>query len=605
VTSIGPGPESVELQLYAPSPNAARWDRSTWDGGLWTFSAWQTVACDVVEASYVGGVTDEAGVLSQSGAGPMDLSTLDPNRELDPSNASSPFFGSVAPGTPVKLRGGAAGAMVDVWNGWIDEATHDIATQRGRVRCINAIALLAQAEVPDATVLPNTLRARTRAVIAAVGLSRSIELYAESTDPDALPDPAVAPHDGKAAAAWTIIQNAALDALTLVWIAPDGIVRFTSWGALPDAVVSLGCAPAGDGGTWIGGLSTIEYGVTAAAVRNRVRAWSATDVWTAYQDDGESIARYGARPLDVDRVVPGFAAWSARILADRADAGLSVTLGEVRPYTIAELNALLAIAQTGPQVIRVYDDEHGAVIDDSVAIVGRTGRVTPAGWSFRYVTSIPRVEWDAVEPPPPIVPPVIPPPDPYHTETRTYVATSDALLALTSGGSKYGAGAATSLPVGTWSGWTYRACIQLPAIPWTKVRRIVSAKLRVRTSTQVRIGFGSSPTIEVQRITGSWSAGSSSSPSSGNAVVYPGPATTTAGAKRQNITTAQSTDQDIDITAIATAWAPAAIAGSGAAQRGVMLLPGSGSGADTTEVWPVEQGGAARPSLILVVEVFD
>ena len=149
MTSIGPGPESVELQLYAPAPTAARWDRVNWDGGQWAAPVWQTIGCDVIEASYARGVTDEAGVLSQSAAGPMDLATLDPNRELDPSNAAGPFFGYVAPGTPIRLRGGAAGAMAGAWTGYIDEATHDVAVQRGRVRCVDAIALLAQAQVPD------------------------------------------------------------------------------------------------------------------------------------------------------------------------------------------------------------------------------------------------------------------------------------------------------------------------------------------------------------------------------------------------------------------------------------------------------------------------
>ena len=760
MTSIGPGPESVDVQLYAAAPTAARWDRAVWDGGAWGAPAWQSVDCDVIEASYVRGVTDEAGVLSQSAAGPMDLATLDPNRELDPSNADGPYFGAVAPGTPLRLVGGAAGAMVGVWAGYVDEASYDVASQRGRVRCVDAIALLAQTQIPDGTALPNTLRARVRAIVAAVGLAvpvvpevalvqllRDPSFEAVPTDPawtnvavgsgsgsqansgapdgarvlrmngaaggssyrqviasppipgavysfagtvfrntgsvtapqvllrgrdtggtligpvstltavttqswepltggswtcptdgsiaslelwcsgggnaadvhyfDALSvvgpdplsslgvDPPVAPFDGKAVSAWTAIQNAALDALTLVWLDPDGTIRFTSWGALPDASVSIGCPPAGEpAAAWIGGLSTIQYAMSAGPIRNRVRAYSALpSTWQPYQDDAASIARYGARSLDVDRVVPDFATWSGRILADRADAGLDVTLGEVRPYSLAELLALLAIGTTGPQVVRVADSDHGTPIDDSVGIVGTAGRVTSAGWSFRYVTMIPRADWDAVEPPP--VTPPIPPPDPYHQETRTYIATSDALLALTSGGSKYGAGAASSLPVGSWQGWTYRACIQLPAIPWTKVRRVVSATLRLQTTTQVRVGFGSSPTIEIQRITGSWSAGSSSSPSGSNSVVYPGPTTTTAGAKRTNMPTGQNAGQNVDVTAIATAWAPSAIGGSAAAQRGVMLLPGSGSGVDTTEVWPTEQGGAARPTLTLVVEVFD
>ena len=100
------------------------------------------------------------------------------------------------------------------------------------------------------------------------------------------------------------------------------------------------------------------------------------------------------------------------------------------------------------------------------------------------------------EPPDPIPPN---PSRPYHTETRTYACTGDTLLALTSGGAKYGAGASDSLPIGAWSGWTYRAALKFAAIPWGtvgaagEVRAVKAARLNVRTTSQIRVGFGSSP----------------------------------------------------------------------------------------------------------------
>jgi hypothetical protein len=87
--------------------------------------------------------------------------------------------------------------------------------------------------------------------------------------------------------------------------------------------------------------------------------------------------------------------------------------------------------------------------------------------------------------------------------------------------------------------------------------------------------------------------------------VYPGPSTTTTGLVRANVTKSENAGVAIRVDAIARAWAPASVGGSSAAQRGIALYPGSGSSADTTEVWPVEKGGAARPTLVLVLEVFD
>jgi hypothetical protein len=905
-SSIGPGAESVGIELFAPTTVDSRWDRATWDGQTWDTASWEPVECEVLEATYQSGASSEAGILSVPDAGAADLRSYDPERLLDPLASESPFFGSIRPGTPVRIVGKVP-AVVPAWSGFIDEARFELGSSIGRLRCVDGIALVAQAEVPDGTVLPNTLRARVRAAIAAVGLADKVPVQPDATTIELVPggsfegtdllggtgsfedgslpgwshnanvasyswggafdgsrvlrvggsgtnwpgsssdlvpvqpgdvvelvasglrnagtvngrvrldtykgaatvtsgaigldytqgswaqrrgsitiptdgsvdgvrvfayinaapagsgevwyfdavaviaqmlpgwgnstgnagsgsvaytpapdgarvlrilggsagypkmlspnaaavpgatytltgwvrspagsklgtigiqprdagggsvgggpyvagtvadtwelvtatytvpadgsvatiqadcrinasstvaadqptfdavsitgpdpatvlgtDPPVAPFDGKAKSAWTVIQDAALDALVYVWLDATGTLRFTPWGSLPDAAYSIGCDD-GLGGVWLEGLSSLETVSQADAIRNAVRSWSATDTFGAPLKDAGSINKYGERRLDVARVVPNAATWAQRILDDRGDAGLEVTLGELRPYTAAELAILLDDAMSGPSVVRVRDDAHGELVDLSVAMLGGAVGVTAFGWRFREVSMIPRAEWDLEEPPP--VEPPIPPPDPWHTETRTYVATSDALIALTSGGSKYGAGAATTLPVGAWSGWTYRSLVQLPAIPWTKVRRIASATLILTTSDQVRIGFGSSPTIELKRITGSWSAGSASSPSGSNAVVWPGPAVT--GSVYANVSKSENATVRIRCDALVLPWAPPAIGGANAAQRGIALYPGSGSGADTSEFWPVERGGGARPTLELVLEVFD
>jgi hypothetical protein len=602
VVSIGPGVESVGVLLWAANPDAGRWDRSTWDGALWSSPTWQSVGCDVGEVTQRWGASQESGILSVAEAGELDIATIDPARELDPLNTSSPYYGAVKPGTPIRIVGYAPGEIV-VATSYIDEASYDLASGRGRIRAIDGIAYLSQAQLAAGVVLPNTLRARVRAIVAAVGLAAIVPVEPEAaTDPDV--DPDVAPHDAQSKPAWQAIADAALDALWYVWVDPTGTLRFRSWGALLDAPVSVGCPPADadPGDQWLAGLSTIETTASGDAVRNSVRAYSSGTTFTPAATDAASVLKYGPRPFDVARVVPAFATWSGRILADRADAGLEVAVGELRPYTQAELAALLATGLGGPSIIRVRDDAHGELVDLDVGMIGARVGVTPAGWRFGLVTLISRVSWEDVTPEPP---PVIPPPDPWHTETRTYIATSDALVALTSGGAKYGAGAATSLPFGTWSGWTYRSCLRFPAIPWTKVRGVTSATLKLRTSTAVRVGFGSSPKSDIRRITSDWSAGSSSTPSSGNAVVWPGPNTTTSGAVTGSFGTAQNADKSIRVDAIVRAWAPASAGGSAAAQLGIMLREYSSSGSNTGEVWPVEQGGAARPTLELVLEVFD
>jgi hypothetical protein len=770
--AIGPGAESVGVKIWAAAPGSARWGRALWGGGVWGSPDWRAVGCDVTEAVVKWGASQESGILSIAEATEIDLTTLDPNRELDPLNTASPYYGAVKPGTAVRVSGYAPGELV-AGTGYIDEVSYDLASARGRIRAIGGISYLAQAQLPAGVVLPNTLRARVRAVVAAVGLggivpvqpepspteraanggfetgpagfgstswdgwiasspnggtgiavetgsggegarlcrlqgvagvastmaqrayirvapgatyvltvrgavfagsnaarvlvdarrddgsavtfgamvltfANGIPLTAQSTQytvpadgsvtqlslaltfqtqPAAATDvakfdevsllgleagteieadPPVAPYDSSSARpAWQVITEAATDALVYVYTDPLGMLSFRSWGGFTDAPISLGCPPddADPGDQWLRGLSTIDTTAAGDAVRNSIRAYSAGTTWQPAATDTASLALYGPRPFDVERVVPDFANWAARILADRADAGLDVAVGEVRPYTVAELAALLQTQLGGPSIVRVRDDAHGELVDLDVGLIGARVGVTPTGWRFGLATMLSRVDWDAITPEPPVPP--IPPVGAWHVETRTYIGSSDALLALTSGGAKYGAGAAGSLPIGVWSGWTYRALLAFPAIPWTKIRALRTATLKLRTTTQVRVGFGGSPKTELRRITAAWSAGSASAPSSGNAVVWPGPSTTSSGAVTSSLPTSQNADKSIRCDDIVRAWAPPAVGGAGLAQYGIRLGEVSSSGSNTGEVWPVEQGGAARPTLELVLEVYD
>ena len=121
--------------------------------------------------------------------------------------------------------------------------------------------------------------------------------------------------------------------------------------------------------------------------------------------------------------MPDRATWAGRILADRADAGLEVAVGELRPYTVAELALLLdGAARRAGASSGSATTTHGELVDLDVAVIGaaRRGHADTAGGSV-IVTMISRAEWEHVTPEPPEPP--IPPPDPWHVETRTYVAT--------------------------------------------------------------------------------------------------------------------------------------------------------------------------------------
>jgi hypothetical protein len=273
----------------------------------------------------------------------------------------------------------------------------------------------------------------------------------------------------------------------------------------------------------------------------------------------------------------------------------------MRLRDLADLTALVGAGMG--DVVRIKVDSADPPVSAAATLLGLTLRVTPQdGWSGDLVCYVPAAGWDDYTPPP--IPPD-PTPPPTTTVTRSYACTKDARLALTSSGAQYGSGTEGQIPVGAWSGWKNRSVMDFGAVPWAGVVEVVSATLRLTTSTQVNIGFGSSPRVEARRITGTWSEGTASSPSGSNAVKWPGPATTTTGAVQANVTRSQSTRIALDVSAIVRAWAPTSAGGSGQPQRGIALYSASESDpARTTEFLSREAGSSgSRPVLDIVVKV--
>jgi hypothetical protein len=187
--------------------------------------------------------------------------------------------------------------------------------------------------------------------------------------------------------------------------------------------------------------------------------------------------------------------------------------------------------------------------------------------------------------------------------TRSVTSTKSALIALSNTGLKLGAGAATDLPAGAWDGWIYRSLVEF-APNLANVVKLVSATLRLRTSTQVRVGFGSNPRIRINRVTAAWTEGTSSTPSAGNAVVYPGPAATATHEVAASITRSENAQVDIDITAIVRQWLPLAAGGGGQVNRGLRLTGYTETSQTYTTEFDSDDFATAgsRPILIIVVD---
>ena len=187
--------------------------------------------------------------------------------------------------------------------------------------------------------------------------------------------------------------------------------------------------------------------------------------------------------------------------------------------------------------------------------------------------------------------------------TRSVVSTKSALVARSNVGTYLGAGAATDLPVGLYSGYIYRSLVEF--VPnFANVTKLVSATLRLQTSTQVRIAFGSSPKVRVQRITTAWTEGTSSTPSASNAVVYPGPSRTSTGEVVAAVTRSENATQDIDVTGLVNQWLPLAAGGGGQVNRGLAIIGYTESSTSYTTEFDSDDFATAgsRPELVIVVE---
>jgi len=578
------------VEVFGPSPDSARWDSAAWDepGDVWDAQGWRDVTGLAMSADLQWGADRQVGVLSVASAGRLSVSSYDPLRLLDPSNTASPLAAVLRPGTPVRVR---YGALV-VRSGWLDAITYSHADRTGSWRASDAVPLLVQARTVVATSgVPTTLRALARYLVARTLVPVTVEEDPEDGDPTIGPTPPAATDGTLGVWDWLLIASA--DCLRAVWVDHDNVLRFRPYGDPRDLGLVIGGAD---------GIPMEDLVPTADldAVYNVVAARPTTTTWAEVRDT-DSVQRYGERRLDRDRVTPDAAGWAAKVLADRSEASLDYAPRTLRLRDVTDLEALVTAGMV--DTVRVVVESAVPPVSVAASLLGVSLVVDPeSGWSGEVVAYVPASTWDdAYEPPP-----VIPPEPPVTTRvTRSYACTKDSRLFRTSGGAEYGSGTEGQLPVGYWSGSKNRALLDFASIPWTDVAKVVSATLKVTTSSQVNIGFGSAPKVEARRITGSWSEGSLSSPGSGNSVVWPGPAVTTTGAKQTAVTRTEGARVSLDVSAIVRAWAPTAAGGSAATKRGIALYSaGESSGTYTTEFLSREGGTSTTdPVLELVLDV--
>jgi hypothetical protein len=367
-----PEPAGALLEIYATEAGAARWDEATWDDDVWAASAWQDVTPQGITVGIQWGATrPELGILADTEAGAWDVAFYDPERLLDPANASSPYASDLRPGLPIRLshRG------VIIARAQADIIGHSHIDDRGSIRASDNIATLALADVPSDTELPDTLRARARAAIAAAGIAVPVEPDPPSGDPD------LAPWVETEWTAWEWIAEGARQVLHMPFIDRLGTLRFRDYRAPLSRGRSFSSTELGNL------LSLIQVQGQLSIVRARQTDADGGDL---IERRLTPLPRWGARMHVRDDPTPDAEDWAEAVLADRSLSGLRWVPGDLIPADADSVEALATIeplelvsivyAEADPPVI-----VNGRVLGGTIRVTGK--RDAAAVWRFRYETA--------------------------------------------------------------------------------------------------------------------------------------------------------------------------------------------------------------------------
>ena len=403
-----------------------------WSGSADTFGPWRSIECQALGAGWARGSPEHRGLLNYPETTQANVQLYDPDRILDPANASGPYYGQIDVGADIRFLFGGR----QVFLGRIQTLDHVLEPPTGMEAPV-AIASIDAQEYQGKLALTNlwaiawpdqafdadeSSSARVNRILdmAQVGLGpgeRDIH-----TGGVLMWDYNINPPDfGNA---WDHLVMTMRAELGSIEMTTTGVVRTRSrsqvWPSSPPApTLQLGCH---------GGAIPV-YEAEFATVRDTVR----NSVNTSWQDinvdeggphltDAASIAKYGLRSYSEEiGIFPDMAggtgpatsheAWKTFFLA-RMKNPMRQWRVTVRPVTQADIDAIeLTPLYTGRA--RLTIDQHGPMIDLNLRLVGMEWSVDPDGQVCRLILG----EEPAV---------VIPPPE--VTKYRTAVMATSGLV---------------------------------------------------------------------------------------------------------------------------------------------------------------------------------
>jgi len=360
-----------------------------------TPDTWQAITCQVTEARLSYGASRSRGVLTQGEPGALEIAMYDPDRTLDPSNASGPFVNILKAGLWLRLSYDD-GTRTILKQGYLDSLEYDLVERTGRIRANDWVAWASRYQFPNVTKHAymgswNNLGQINDGLIAAINLA--------SGSPDKIPfrtDPAIpyvmahpidypnAPTDPPGPiptgpAFWDHLTSVGEAYLYMVWMSADLMVKAVDSTVPHGPRVEVGCP----------GLALMDFQsrVEGSNIVNALTVnYGGTDY---YRHNAPSVFAWGEQRFNPSRPVPFNGRWDGNsyataVINDRGQPSLEAVPLRIIPQTAAELRALLAITP--------MQQVHMTAADPALSVYGRAiGAeigVTPEGWEALIVTYI-------------------------------------------------------------------------------------------------------------------------------------------------------------------------------------------------------------------------
>jgi hypothetical protein len=359
-----------------------------WSGSAETFGPWREITCAVMGASWTRGSPEHRGLLNFPENGQASLTLIDPERVLDPGNASGIYYGQIDVGAELRLR--FAGRQVFI--GRITTLDHQFQPRSGAEAV--AIARIAAQGYQGKLALIPFLACSTDGFYADIYAAESTSVRVNRIlDHCAIP---AADRDIEAGgvqiidvdfgvavgvpSAWDELLNTMTAELGSIELTTDGKIRTrnrnTVWGSEPAATLHLGC----DAHAGAIDIVDAEFATVRDTVRNHVKITVAENDVVGPSVDAPSQAKYGLRMYDeLNRCdFSSMAAWVPYFL-DRMKAPMRQWRVTLRPTTQAQIDAIETVFLYTSRAHVVIDDIGGALIDLNLRPVGVEWSVDPAG----------------------------------------------------------------------------------------------------------------------------------------------------------------------------------------------------------------------------------